>query len=170
MSALDRVELDGIEEEDYELKQFGLDENVFGGLRTYAYLVSGATLLAATELIHKRALRAINWNGGRHHAKKSSSLNSSALAYYFPNPGSKREAFVSSMVLSFLKIEYIDINRPDIVLGILLLRTRFPKVMYVDLDAHHGDGVEEAFIGSNSVLTISLHVLAKGFYPGAFTR
>lgn len=29
--------------------------------------------------------------------------------------------------------------------------------MYVDIDVHHGDGVEEAFVGSNRVLTLSIH-------------
>lgn len=28
----------------------------------------------------------------------------------------------------------------DIVLGILKLKERFPKVLYIDLDLHHGDG------------------------------
>jgi hypothetical protein len=31
----------------------------------------------------------------------------------------------------------------DIVLAIHRLQTRFGRVMYVDLDVHHGDGVEE---------------------------
>lgn len=29
--------------------------------------------------------------------------------------------------------------------------------MYVDIDVHHGDGVEEAFLFSNRVLTFSVH-------------
>ena len=31
----------------------------------------------------------------------------------------------------------------DIVLGILKLKERFPKVLYIDLDLHHGDGMLE---------------------------
>lgn len=33
----------------------------------------------------------------------------------------------------------------DIVLGILELLKTYARVLYVDIDIHHGDGVEEAF-------------------------
>lgn len=46
----------------------------------------------------------------------------------------------------------------DPVLGILtLLDQGITPVAYVDLDAHHGDGVEDAFADDPRVLTISLH-------------
>ncbi|RUS18582.1 hypothetical protein BC937DRAFT_88598 [Endogone sp. FLAS-F59071] len=54
----------------------------------------------------------------------------------------------------------------DITLAIIELGTRFDRVMYVDLDVHHGDGVESAFLFSNKVLTLSLHHYSQGFYPG----
>ncbi|KAI9234455.1 MAG: histone deacetylase 8-like protein [Podila humilis] len=54
----------------------------------------------------------------------------------------------------------------DVVLGIMELQKEFPKVMYIDLDVHHGDGVENAFQVSDKVLTVSLHHFAEGFYPG----
>ncbi|KAF9379676.1 Histone deacetylase 8 [Podila verticillata] len=54
----------------------------------------------------------------------------------------------------------------DVVLGIIELQKEFPKVMYIDLDVHHGDGVENAFQVSDKVLTVSLHHFAEGFYPG----
>lgn len=44
------------------------------------------------------------------------------------------------------------------VLGILaLLDAGIERVYYVDLDAHHGDGVEEAFAADPRVLTLSVH-------------
>jgi len=44
------------------------------------------------------------------------------------------------------------------VLAILeLLDAGFGRVCYIDLDAHHGDGVEEAFADDDRVLTISVH-------------
>ena len=44
------------------------------------------------------------------------------------------------------------------VLGILeLLDGGIERVYYVDLDAHHGDGVEEAFADDHRVLTLSVH-------------
>lgn len=48
------------------------------------------------------------------------------------------------------------LNAP--VLGILELLDRgLERVLYVDLDAHHGDGVQDAFAGDDRVLTISIH-------------
>lgn len=38
--------------------------------------------------------------------------------------------------------------------------------MVVDIDVHHGDGVESAFYHSSRVLTISFHLYEKGFFPG----
>jgi histone deacetylase 8 len=60
----------------------------------------------------------------------------------------------------------------DCVLGILCLQSMgFARVLYVDVDVHHGDGVQEAFYYSSSVLCISFHRLARGFYPGTgFTQ
>ncbi|TWA88089.1 acetoin utilization protein AcuC [Azospirillum brasilense] len=48
------------------------------------------------------------------------------------------------------------LNAP--VLGILaLLDSGIERVLYVDLDAHHGDGVEDAFADDDRVLTVSVH-------------
>ena len=40
------------------------------------------------------------------------------------------------------------------------------RVAYVDIDAHHGDGVQEAFYGSAEVMTISVHESGLDLYPG----
>lgn len=53
----------------------------------------------------------------------------------------------------------------DIVLAILQLLTYYPRVLYVDIDAHHGDGVEEAFYTTDRVMTLSLHRFGAGFFP-----
>jgi histone deacetylase 8 len=54
----------------------------------------------------------------------------------------------------------------DIVLAILKLQSKFKRIVYVDLDVHHGDGVEEAFAHSKNVTTISIHLFQPGFFPG----
>ena len=54
----------------------------------------------------------------------------------------------------------------DAVLAINWLLERGRRVVYLDLDAHHGDGVQEAFYESNLVLTISLHESGAYFFPG----
>ncbi len=53
----------------------------------------------------------------------------------------------------------------DPVLGILRLRQAGWRVLYADIDAHHGDGVEEAFIADPEVLTLSLHMDTAYAYP-----
>jgi acetoin utilization protein AcuC len=47
-----------------------------------------------------------------------------------------------------------------------LLADGVRKVAYVDLDAHHGDGVEAAFYRDPRVLTISLHESGYTAFPG----
>lgn len=39
--------------------------------------------------------------------------------------------------------------------------------MYVDIDVHHGDGVEEAFFLTNRVMTVSFHQYGDDFFPGS---
>jgi len=41
------------------------------------------------------------------------------------------------------------------------------RVLYLDLDAHHGDGVEEAFVDDARVLTLSIHEQDRWPYSGA---
>ncbi len=56
------------------------------------------------------------------------------------------------------------INDPAIAIKYLVNQGK--RVAYVDIDAHHGDGVEYAFYDSNSVLTISLHESGQWLFPG----
>ena len=37
--------------------------------------------------------------------------------------------------------------------------------MYIDIDIHHGDGVEEAFYLTDRVLTVSFHKYGDYFFP-----
>ncbi len=53
----------------------------------------------------------------------------------------------------------------DPVLAILRLVKEGLKVLYVDIDAHHGDGVEYAFKDNSMVTTFSLHMAADYAYP-----
>jgi acetoin utilization protein AcuC len=54
----------------------------------------------------------------------------------------------------------------DPVIAINALLARGMKVAYVDIDAHHGDGVQRAFYDTDSVLTISLHESGRFLFPG----
>lgn len=54
----------------------------------------------------------------------------------------------------------------DVVVAIDCLLARGKRVAYVDIDTHHGDGVQAAFYRTNTVLTISLHESGKYLFPG----
>ena len=41
-----------------------------------------------------------------------------------------------------------------------------PRVLYIDIDIHHGDGVQEAFYTTDRVMTLSFHKYGDGFFPG----
>ncbi|KAJ7275370.1 histone deacetylase complex, catalytic component RPD3 [Mycena haematopus] len=53
----------------------------------------------------------------------------------------------------------------DIVLGILELLRYHTRVLYIDIDVHHGDGVEEAFYTTDRVMTVSFHKYGE-YFPG----
>lgn len=53
----------------------------------------------------------------------------------------------------------------DIVLAILELLKYNERVMYIDIDCHHGDGVEEAFYTTDRVMTVSFHKYGE-YFPG----
>jgi histone deacetylase 8 len=55
----------------------------------------------------------------------------------------------------------------DIVLAIEHLQTKFERILYIDIDVHHGDGVESAFLYSKRVFTLSFHKEEPGFFPGS---
>ena len=54
----------------------------------------------------------------------------------------------------------------DPVLAILRLREHGLRVAYVDIDAHHGDGVQLAFYDDPNVLTVSTHERGERLFPG----
>lgn len=54
----------------------------------------------------------------------------------------------------------------DAALIIADLCRRGHRVAYVDIDAHHGDGVQWAFYDTDQVLTISIHEGGNTLFPG----
>ncbi len=55
----------------------------------------------------------------------------------------------------------------DVALGIArLLELGVRRVAYVDVDVHHGDGVQAIFWDDPRVLTISLHESGRSLFPG----
>ncbi len=51
-----------------------------------------------------------------------------------------------------------------------LLKAGCERVLYVDLDAHHGDGVEDAFYEDPRVTTVSIHEQARWPFSGTHSH
>ena len=117
----------------------------------YVRQYAGASLAAARKLVAGGTDIAINWSGGLHHAKK---FEASGFCY------------INDIVLAILELlRFVALYCP---LDVKLRRLHrvHPRVLYIDIDIHHGDGVQEAFYNSNRVLTISFHKLQENFFPG----
>ena len=113
------------------------DNPVFPSMYEAAALSVGGSLLAASLVSEYRTEVAFNITGGLHHAHER---EAAGFCYF---------------------------NDAAIAIAAVLLRTEHPpKVAYVDIDAHHGDGVEEAFYNSPQVLTISVHESGRYLFPG----
>lgn len=119
--------------------EFGIgpgDTPAFRGMHEAAALVVGGTLAALDAVLTGRLARAFNPAGGMHHAH--------------------RERVAGFCVY----------NDCAIAIASAIDRASGLRVAYVDIDAHHGDGVEEAFLDRADVLTLSVHESGRYLYPG----
>ncbi|MHA1872255.1 MAG: acetoin utilization protein AcuC [Promethearchaeota archaeon] len=120
---------------------FGLgtqDDPVFKGMYEVSSLVVGGSIKAA-ELVMDESNEidhSFNFGGGLHHANRKQ-----ASGFCIFN---------------------------DVAIAIQKIRIRYPekKIMYIDIDAHHGDGVQWIFYDDPHVLTLSLHQDGKTLFPG----
>ncbi len=55
-------------------------------------------------------------------------------------------------------------NDPAVAIRALLAQGK--RVAYVDIDCHHGDGVQSIFYDTDAVLTISVHESGRHLFPG----
>jgi len=111
------------------------DNPIIPGIYDWSLRAAGGTHAAMQSLLNSEALVAFNPLGGFHHAL----------------PG-HAEGFC-----------YIN----DIAIAILEARRSAPdaRIAFVDFDAHHGNGVQEAFYADPEVLFISLHETGRTLYP-----
>ena len=111
------------------------DNPILRGIFEWSLKGAGGTQAAMDRLMSGNAAAAFNPLGGFHHAGSG-----------------KAEGFC-----------YIN----DIVIAIKDARTKFPQVkaVYIDLDAHHGNGVQEAFYDDPGVLLIDIHETGRTLYP-----
>ncbi len=54
----------------------------------------------------------------------------------------------------------------DVALGVAAARDAGHRVLYVDVDVHHGDGTQALFWDDPDVLTISIHETGRTLFPG----
>jgi acetoin utilization protein AcuC len=54
----------------------------------------------------------------------------------------------------------------DVALACMILTEEGKRVLYLDVDVHHGDGVAYAFYDRPDVMTISLHQNPRTLFPG----
>lgn len=54
----------------------------------------------------------------------------------------------------------------DVAIGCLLLADAFDRVLFLDIDVHHGDGVQNAFYDRRDVCTLSIHETGRTLFPG----
>ncbi len=112
------------------------DNPTFPGMHEIAALTCGASIQGMEAVLSGRHKRTFSIAGGMHHAHRS------------------RAAGFSIYNDAAVAIAVARRERPDL------------KVLYIDIDAHHGDGVYEAFAGIAEVMTISVHESGLYTFPG----
>ncbi|UNZ17930.1 acetoin utilization protein AcuC [Streptomyces sp. 891-h] len=111
------------------------DDPAFAGMHEVSALIAGQSVAGAEAVWQGKALHAVNFAGGLHHAMPQSA---SGFCVY---------------------------NDPALAIA-RLLELGVERVAYVDLDVHHGDGVEAVFWDDPRVLTVSLHEHPGTLFPG----
>jgi len=54
----------------------------------------------------------------------------------------------------------------DVALACMVLAEQGKRVLYLDVDVHHGDGVADAFYDRSDVMTLSFHQNPRTLFPG----
>jgi len=113
------------------------DNPIFEGMYEASALVCGASIIAADKVWNDEDFKvAFNPAGGLHHAMKEK-----ASGFCIFND--------IGVAVAHLKKLYKDI-----------------RIAYVDIDCHHGDGVQWLFYDDPNVLTISYHQDGRSLFPG----
>jgi len=113
------------------------DNPIFKGMYEASALVCGASIKAADSVWNENEIViAFNPAGGLHHAHKD-----------------KASGFCIFNDIA-VAIKHLKSLQKDI------------KIAYLDIDCHHGDGVQWLFYDDPDVLTISFHESGKFLFPG----
>ncbi|MBN2823341.1 MAG: acetoin utilization protein AcuC [Coriobacteriia bacterium] len=112
------------------------DNPVFPGVHEAAALVAGAGIVAMREVLDGVTPRSFSIAGGLHHAHAN---RAAGFCVY---------------------------NDVAVAIADALSRNLRLRIAYIDIDAHHGDGVQEAFYAEPRVLTVSIHESGRSLFPG----
>ncbi len=113
-----------------------VDNPIVDGMYEAAALVVGASVRAADLVADGAAKVAFNPSGGLHHAHRERASG------------------------------FCVFNDAAIAIAHLLEKCGDGvRIAYVDIDAHHGDGVQEAFYDRADVLTVSVHESGRYLFP-----
>jgi acetoin utilization protein AcuC len=119
--------------------QFGLgipDNPIFRNMHAASAAVCGASVVAAEVVASGEFDHSFNPAGGLHHARRR---EASGFCIY---------------------------DDPAAAIAKVLELHPGWRVMYVDVDVHHGDGVQWIFYEEPRVLTVSFHQSGRYLYPG----
>ena len=126
--------------EEYSRKGSGLldagDTPAFKGCFEATSLVVGASIIAANEVMSDRLSHAFNPSGGLHHAHPERASG------------------------------FCIFNDPAVVIAHLKSKYGLRRIVYLDIDAHHGDGVMYGYYDDPSVLDIDFHESGRFLFPG----
>lgn len=110
------------------------DDPAFAGMHEVSALIAGQSVGAAEAVWGGKALHAVNFTGGLHHAMPG---------------GASGFCIYNDAALAIAR----------------LLELGARRVVYIDVDVHHGDGVQAAFWEDPRVLTVSLHEHPRTLFP-----
>ncbi len=117
------------------------DTPVFKGCYESSALATGASLTAVDSVMSGKVSHAMNISGGLHHAR--------------PDRASG----------------FCIFNDPAISIAHLKKKYGLERILYLDVDAHHGDGVMYGFYSDPAVLDIDFHEDGRHLFPGTgYTR
>jgi len=111
------------------------DTPILKGIYEWSLRAAGGTHFCLQQILSGTARVAFNPLGGFHHAMPD---HAEGFCY------------INDVVLA---VKAAQIKMPDL------------KVAYIDLDAHHGNGVQQAFYRDPKLLFISLHETGRTLYP-----
>jgi len=126
--------------EEYSKRGSGLldmgDTPAFKGCYEATSLVVGASIVAADAVMSGGLSHAFNPSGGLHHAHPERASG------------------------------FCIFNDPAVVIAHLKSRYKMKRIVYLDIDAHHGDGVMYGYYDDPSVLDIDFHESGNFLFPG----